>query len=79
MKNFPSKADRPASDHSGEESPKATEGDEAPEFNDSDLVELFKPYGEIVSACVMKDEEGKSRGFGFVCFEKWQDAKKALD
>ena len=49
------------------------------EYNDSDLVALFRPYGDIVSAAVMKDEEGRSRGFGFVCFANWTDAKKALD
>lgn len=27
----------------------------------------------------MRDEEGKSRGFGFVCFAEWQSAQKALD
>jgi len=27
----------------------------------------------------MRDEQGQSRGFGFVCFTAWQDAKKALD
>ena len=27
----------------------------------------------------MKDEAGKSKGFGFVCFQHWEDAKKALD
>lgn len=26
----------------------------------------------------MRDAEGKSKGFGFVCFEDWQDAQKAL-
>ena len=49
------------------------------EFNDSDLVELFQPYGEILSATVMKHQDGTSRGFGFVCFVNPQDAKKALD
>ena len=27
----------------------------------------------------MKNQDGSSRGFGFVCFQRWQDAKKALD
>ena len=49
------------------------------EFNDSDLVELFQPFGDIVSACVMKDDDGKSRGFGFVCFADWKAAKSAQD
>lgn len=26
----------------------------------------------------MKDEAGKSKGFGFVCFTDWQDAWKVL-
>jgi len=27
----------------------------------------------------MRDENGLSRGFGFVCFREWKDAQKALD
>lgn len=49
------------------------------EFGDEDLLKLFTPYGEIISAVVMKDENNVSRGFGFVCFKDWQDAQKALE
>lgn len=78
VKNFPPKTQPGGSDSDGAASdtspPTGTE-----EFNDSDLVELFKPFGEILSACVMRTQDGTSRGFGFVCFNNWQDAKKALD
>lgn len=73
VKNFPSKADRPSGDSD------SASDESHGEFNDSDLVELFCPFGEIVSASVMKDENGKSKGFGFVCFVDWQDAQKALE
>lgn len=73
VKNFPNKADRPNAD--SDSASDKSQGD----FNDSDLVELFRQFGEILSATVMKDEAGKSRGFGFVCFVNWQDAQKALD
>lgn len=34
---------------------------------DSDLSTAFSPYGEVVSATVIKDKfSGRSRGFGFV-------------
>lgn len=33
------------------------------------LNSLFKKYGSIVSVTIMKNEEGNSRGFGFVCFQ----------
>ena len=40
-----------------------------------DLGEVFSGYGEITEAKVIRDHEsGKSRGFGFVTFEKEVDA-----
>ena len=39
---------------------------------------MFDKYGEIKSAVVLKDNEDKSKGFGFVCFDKPEDAEKAV-
>lgn len=46
--------------------------------NDEMLRTLFEPYGTIVSCKVMTDERGLSKGFGFVCFEKTDEATKAV-
>merc|ERR1719253_196249 len=40
---------------------------------------MFEAYGEIKSALVMKDPEGKSRGFGFVNFAEHDEATKAIE
>lgn len=40
---------------------------------------MFEPFGEIKSAIVIKDTNGKSKGFGFVCFENSADAEKAFN
>ena len=41
------------------------------------LRETFETFGVITSAKVMCDENNCSKGFGFVCFEKLEDATKA--
>jgi len=46
--------------------------------DDDELRELFTPFGIIKSFIVMKDGEGKSKGFGFVNFETAEDAEKAV-
>ena len=46
-------------------------------FAEKELVELFSKFGKINSAVILKDEKGESKGFGFVCFEKPEDAEKA--
>ena len=38
--------------------------------------QLFEPFGKIVSCVIMKDDNGKSRGFGFVSFETHEASKK---
>jgi polyadenylate-binding protein len=48
-------------------------------FTDSDLKQLFEPYGTIISAAVMKDDKGESKKFGFVCFENPEHARKAIE
>lgn len=50
------------------------------EYNtDEKLEEMFKPYGSITSAVVAKDGDGKSKGFGFVCFENAEEAQAAVE
>jgi len=49
------------------------------ELNDDKLREMFGEYGKIISAKVMVDESGKSKGFGFVSFEEPEGAEHAVD
>ncbi|KAA3479638.1 polyadenylate-binding protein 2-like [Gossypium australe] len=46
---------------------------------DEDLKTIFGEYGEITSAVVMRDADGKSKCFGFVNFENADDAAKAVE
>jgi len=46
--------------------------------DDDMLRQNFETYGKITSAKVMCDENNRSKGFGFVCFEKPDDATKAV-
>lgn len=48
------------------------------DFSDNDLRQIFEKYGEITSSIVMRDENMKSKGFGFVCFKEASCAIKAL-
>ena len=43
-----------------------------------DLEQLFKTYGPILSSKVSYDKNHKSRGYGFVQFEKREAAEKAI-
>uniref|UniRef100_A0A8C7XG68 Polyadenylate-binding protein n=1 Tax=Oryzias sinensis TaxID=183150 RepID=A0A8C7XG68_9TELE len=49
------------------------------EMEDEQLKEMFEKYGKTLSVKVMTDSSGKSRGFGFVSFEKHEDANKAVE
>merc|ERR1719330_1674708 len=46
-------------------------------IDDEGLRKEFAPYGTITSAKVM-NEEGRSKGFGFVCFSSPEEATKAV-
>ncbi|CAB1330778.1 unnamed protein product [Coregonus sp. 'balchen'] len=49
------------------------------DMNDDKLKEMFDQYGQTLSVRVMTDPSGKSRGFGFVSYEKHEDANKACE
>jgi len=69
-------------DHSSESEPKWTNiyvknlnksiGEE--KFN-----ELFNQFGKVTSSILAKDEEGNSKGFGFINFEAHEQAQAAID
>jgi polyadenylate-binding protein len=48
------------------------------EVDDAKLEEAFKPFGTITSCKVMTDEQGRSKGFGFVCYSNPDEATKAV-
>lgn len=47
-------------------------------ISSNDLFDTFKAFGHIVSARVMRDNDGKSREFGFVSFTTPDEAHHAL-
>ena len=49
------------------------------EFDEEKLKELFAPFGTINSLVVMKDETGRSKGFGFVSYESHEAAARAVE
>ncbi|KAK0564419.1 hypothetical protein OC861_004293 [Tilletia horrida] len=49
-----------------------------PNVDSNELFTIFKAFGRIVSARIMRDSEGNSRGFGFVSFTQAEEASRAL-
>lgn len=47
-------------------------------LDDEQLRQEFAKYGNITSAKVMRDENNRSKGFGFVCFNEPENATKAV-
>jgi polyadenylate-binding protein len=48
-------------------------------ITDDTLRDEFSPMGTITSARVMKEKDGRSRGFGFVCFSTPEEATRAVN
>jgi len=46
--------------------------------DDERLKQIFLPFGTIKSYIIMRDEQNKSKGFGFVNFENPEDAENAV-
>ncbi|KAG2200431.1 hypothetical protein INT46_002064 [Mucor plumbeus] len=51
----------------------------AEDVTDEELSTMFGEFGPITSAVITRDNEGKSRGFGFVNFEDHDDAYRAVE
>jgi polyadenylate-binding protein len=49
------------------------------EVSQDELVATLEKFGTITSAVLSTDEEGKSKGFGFVNFERHEEAQKAVE
>lgn len=51
----------------------------AEDLTEDALRATFSECGKVFNVAIMKDGEGKSKGFGFVNFESHEDARKAID
>lgn len=49
------------------------------DYDDDKLTKLFSKCGEVANSIVMKDKEGKSKGFGFVNYKDTDAAKKSIE
>lgn len=50
-----------------------------PDITDDEFRVMFEKFGEITSATLSHDQEGKSRGFGFVNYSTHESAQAAVD
>ena len=50
-----------------------------PEVTDDEFEALFQQFGRVTSVAIQYDEEGKSKGFGFVNYDTHEEAQKAVD
>ena len=50
-----------------------------PEVTENEFVELFATCGTVTSAVIQIDDEGRSKGFGFVNFESHDQAQVAVE
>ncbi|KAG8832796.1 hypothetical protein FRC17_000619 [Serendipita sp. 399] len=50
-----------------------------PSIDSKTLDAHFRPYGQIVSARIMRNEHGQSRGFGFVSYQTPDQASRAMN
>ncbi|EUC62553.1 RNA recognition motif 1 in RNA-binding protein 28 (RBM28)-like protein [Rhizoctonia solani AG-3 Rhs1AP] len=48
-------------------------------ITEAELGAMFEKFGTITSAVLQTDSEGKSRGFGFVNYEKHEEAERAVN
>lgn len=51
----------------------------AEEIDEEELAKMFNEHGTVSSTIIMKDDEGKSKGFGFVNMETAEQATAAVD
>ncbi|OAX41953.1 polyadenylate binding protein [Rhizopogon vinicolor AM-OR11-026] len=49
------------------------------EVTQEEFEALFNKYGDVTSAIIQVDEEGKSKGFGFVNYASHDEAQRAVD
>lgn len=49
------------------------------EVSEDEFRELFAKYGDVTSSTLARDQEGKSRGFGFVNYTTHDSAAKAVE
>jgi len=50
-----------------------------PDFTQEEVEALFTKFGPVTSCALSKDENGRSKGFGFINFENHEDAQHAVD
>lgn len=48
-------------------------------WDETKLKELFEPFGTVLNVVISMDDEGKSKGFGFVNYSAHEDAVKAIE
>lgn len=48
-------------------------------MKDSELYNLFKKFGNVLSTKVMTEKNGKSKGIGFVSFDNSKSANEAIE